>query len=326
MARSGRGRPGRRHRRRVGRGGHGRHRRRLLPRALDGRVDRLLRRRTARRPRRSATPPPRRSLGRIVYLGGLGRDDDPNLSAHLQSRHEVGRVLADGPVPVTELRAAMIIGSGSASFEMLRYLVEVLPVMICPAGCTTAASRSPSATCCSSSSPCSAADRHRGAGPRSRRARRPHLPRHDAHLRRGGRPPPATDPARAGARRRACRRTGSASSPRCPPASPGRWCESLINEVVVEDRPITDGDRPPTRCRSARRSSGRCARVADLAGRRPAGPTPRCPAAARPTRCRPTPTGPAAACCATSRRRRATRRRRPVPDRRGHRRRNAAGT
>ncbi|HEX2577358.1 MAG TPA: SDR family oxidoreductase [Aquihabitans sp.] len=71
-------------------------------------------------------------VGRIVYLGGLGRDDDPKLSRHLQSRHEVGRVLADGPVPVTELRAAIIIGSGSASFEMLRYLVEVLPVMTTP--------------------------------------------------------------------------------------------------------------------------------------------------------------------------------------------------
>jgi uncharacterized protein YbjT (DUF2867 family) len=69
---------------------------------------------------------------RIVYLGGLGRDDDPALSRHLRSRHEVGQVLADGPVPVTELRAAVIIGSGSASFEMLRYLVEVLPVMVTP--------------------------------------------------------------------------------------------------------------------------------------------------------------------------------------------------
>lgn len=71
-------------------------------------------------------------VGRIVYLGGLGRDDDPTLSRHLRSRHEVGDVLAQGPVPVTELRAAVIIGSGSASFEMLRYLVEVLPVMITP--------------------------------------------------------------------------------------------------------------------------------------------------------------------------------------------------
>jgi uncharacterized protein YbjT (DUF2867 family) len=68
---------------------------------------------------------------RIVYLGGLG-DDTSVLSQHLASRHEVGRVLASGAVPVTELRAAIIIGSGSASFEMLRYLVEVLPAMITP--------------------------------------------------------------------------------------------------------------------------------------------------------------------------------------------------
>ena len=69
-------------------------------------------------------------LRRIVYLGGMGSGDE--LSEHLSSRHEVGRVLADGPTPVTELRAAVIIGSGSASFEMLRYLTEVLPAMITP--------------------------------------------------------------------------------------------------------------------------------------------------------------------------------------------------
>ncbi|MGE0727632.1 MAG: SDR family oxidoreductase [Acidimicrobiia bacterium] len=68
---------------------------------------------------------------RIVYLGGLG-DAADSLSDHLASRHEVGAVLAEGPVPVTELRAAVIIGSGSVSFEMLRHLVEVLPAMVCP--------------------------------------------------------------------------------------------------------------------------------------------------------------------------------------------------
>ncbi len=67
----------------------------------------------------------------IVYLGGLG-DDRTTSSEHLRSRHEVGRVLASGPVAVTELRAAVVIGSGSASFEMLRHLVEVLPIMITP--------------------------------------------------------------------------------------------------------------------------------------------------------------------------------------------------
>ena len=69
---------------------------------------------------------------RLIYLGGLGESDPALLSEHLASRHEVGRILAAGCVPVTELRAAVIIGSGSASFEMLRHLVEVLPVMVCP--------------------------------------------------------------------------------------------------------------------------------------------------------------------------------------------------
>ena len=71
-------------------------------------------------------------LQQIVYLGGLGDEADADLSPHLSSRHEVGRVLAAGRVPVTELRAAVIIGSGSASFEMLRNLTEVLPVMVTP--------------------------------------------------------------------------------------------------------------------------------------------------------------------------------------------------
>jgi len=69
-------------------------------------------------------------LDRLVYLGGMGSDTD--LSAHLASRHRVGEILASGSTPTTELRAAVIIGSGSLSFEMLRYLTEVLPVMITP--------------------------------------------------------------------------------------------------------------------------------------------------------------------------------------------------
>jgi uncharacterized protein YbjT (DUF2867 family) len=73
----------------------------------------------------------RAGVDRIVYLGGLG-DDHTELSKHLGSRHEVGRVLAAGSVECVELRAAAIIGSGSASFEMLRYLTEVLPVMVTP--------------------------------------------------------------------------------------------------------------------------------------------------------------------------------------------------
>jgi uncharacterized protein YbjT (DUF2867 family) len=70
-------------------------------------------------------------VGRIIYLGGLG-DDAPQLSHHLRSRHEVAAILQRGSVPVTTFRAAMIIGSGSASFEIMRYLVERLPVMVTP--------------------------------------------------------------------------------------------------------------------------------------------------------------------------------------------------
>lgn len=75
-------------------------------------------------------------LSRIIYLGGLG-ETSSDLSKHLRSRAEVGAVLSAGSVPVTTLRAAMIIGSGSASFEILRYLVERLPVMITPSWVNT---------------------------------------------------------------------------------------------------------------------------------------------------------------------------------------------
>ena len=67
----------------------------------------------------------------IVYLGGLG-DAAETESAHLRSRAETGRRLADGPVPVTTLRAGMVVGPGSAAFETIRALVDRLPAMICP--------------------------------------------------------------------------------------------------------------------------------------------------------------------------------------------------
>lgn len=70
-------------------------------------------------------------LDRIVYLGGLG-DESDDLSVHLRSRQAVGDTLRSGQVPVTEFRAAMVIGSGSASFEMVRYLTERLPMMVAP--------------------------------------------------------------------------------------------------------------------------------------------------------------------------------------------------
>jgi uncharacterized protein YbjT (DUF2867 family) len=73
----------------------------------------------------------RAGIKRIVFLGGLG-DEASQLSAHLRSRQEVGELLRSGPTPVTEFRAGLIIGPGSASYVMLQQLVERLPVMITP--------------------------------------------------------------------------------------------------------------------------------------------------------------------------------------------------
>jgi uncharacterized protein YbjT (DUF2867 family) len=73
----------------------------------------------------------RAGVSQVVFLGGLG-DDDPALSEHLRSRAETARVLAEGSVPVTTLRAAVIVGRGSAAFETIVALVDRLPVMIAP--------------------------------------------------------------------------------------------------------------------------------------------------------------------------------------------------
>lgn len=70
-------------------------------------------------------------LKRIIYLGALGETGD-ELSEHLRSRAEIANILSSGSPSATVLRAAVIIGAGGASFEMLRHLVERLPVMVCP--------------------------------------------------------------------------------------------------------------------------------------------------------------------------------------------------
>lgn len=73
----------------------------------------------------------RQNVKRIIYLGGLGSDKD-ELSKHLKSRQLTGETLRNSGVSVTEFRAAIVVGSGSKSFEMIRYLTERVPVMICP--------------------------------------------------------------------------------------------------------------------------------------------------------------------------------------------------
>jgi len=72
-----------------------------------------------------------KGVKRIIYLGGLGNENE-NLSTHLRSRLEVGRILRESGVPTIELKASIIIGSGSLSVEMIRNLVERLPVMVTP--------------------------------------------------------------------------------------------------------------------------------------------------------------------------------------------------
>ena len=68
---------------------------------------------------------------RIIYLGGLV-NESLHLSKHMRSRHDVGKILASGTIPVTELRASVIVGAEGGSYAMLRYLVERLPLMVCP--------------------------------------------------------------------------------------------------------------------------------------------------------------------------------------------------
>ncbi len=74
---------------------------------------------------------------RIIYLGGLGDDADPDLSPHLRSRHEVGQILRDSGVETIEFRASLVIGTDSLSFDLVKALTDRLPVMLCPRWLTT---------------------------------------------------------------------------------------------------------------------------------------------------------------------------------------------
>ena len=86
--------------------------------------------------RNFATAAKAAGVERIIYLGGLG-DRNSKLSAHLLSRQETSEALREYGPPLTEFRSAIVVGAGSTSFEMLRYLTERLPIMICPRWVTT---------------------------------------------------------------------------------------------------------------------------------------------------------------------------------------------
>ena len=74
----------------------------------------------------------RAGVEQIIYLGGLANPNDKHLAPHLRSRMETGEMLRRGKVPVTEFRAGVIAGSGSISFEMIRFMTEAFPAMIGP--------------------------------------------------------------------------------------------------------------------------------------------------------------------------------------------------
>lgn len=82
--------------------------------------------------RNFATAAREAGVRRVIYLGGLGSDEDDALSHHLSSRHETGRILAEHGPPVLEFRAGIVIGAGSASFRMIADLVRHLPAMVTP--------------------------------------------------------------------------------------------------------------------------------------------------------------------------------------------------
>lgn len=79
----------------------------------------------------------RSGAGRVIYLGGLGDDADPQLSPHLRSRHEVGEILRRFGVETIEFRASVVIGAGSLSYQLMKSLTDRLPVMLCPRWLTT---------------------------------------------------------------------------------------------------------------------------------------------------------------------------------------------
>ncbi|GIS98564.1 MAG: hypothetical protein CM1200mP26_02770 [Acidimicrobiales bacterium] len=184
-------------------------------------------------------------LDQIVYLGGLGHESDRH-SAHLASRHRVGSALAGGRTPVTEFRAAVIIGSGSASFEMLRSLVEVLPVMVVPRWVTK--TRCQPIAIKGRSRPlgsCSRTRRCARSGPGDWRTRRSDLPADDGRICRCCRSPPPGDPPCTRLTPRLSSHWVNLVSP-LPIRLARALIDSLTSDVVVGERTFARFDRYPS--------------------------------------------------------------------------------
>ena len=135
-------------------------RRGLLPGALPRGLQGLRAARRRGRPRFATAAADAGVSGSSTSVGSASESDE--LSAHLRSRREVEGLLGGAGVPVTVLRAGIIVGHGGISWEMTRQLVDHLPAMITPGGCTPGPSRSPSPTWCATSSGCSTCPRRPG--------------------------------------------------------------------------------------------------------------------------------------------------------------------
>ena len=219
---------------------------------------------------RSRTPRRRGTFGRaaaeagverIIYLGGLGVDDG-DLSPHLRSRRQVEQLLPLAGVPVTVLRAAVVIGHGGISWEITRQLVDHLPAMITPRvgqhpdPADRAARRG--------ALPGRRAGAARGAGPglRDRRPGGAALHRHAAAGRRASRAS-AAERRRAAAHARACPRAGWRWSPTSTSATARNLVDSMTNEVVVQRHADRGrGARPDDRLRRRRPAGPRRPRAA----------------------------------------------------------------
>ena len=180
----------------------------------------------------------RAGVSRIVYLGGMIPEGE-ELSPHLKSRKEVGDVLLDSGVPTAVLQAGVVIGSGSASFEMLRYLTERLPVMVTPKWVHTRIQPIAIRDVLRYLVGCAELPRRRQPTLRHRRPGRADVLRHDAAVRQ---PSPA------------CPNDASCPCRCCHPGLSSHWVglitpvpaslarplvESLRNEVVAAEHDIT---------------------------------------------------------------------------------------
>ena len=239
-------------------------------------------------------------VGRLVYLGGARARGRGAVPAPALARPRSPRSCSAPGCRPRCCAPPSCSGSGSASFEMLRYLTERLPVMVTPRWVHSRIQPIAVRDVLRYLVGCATLPAVGAPLLRRRRPRRHELRRDDAAVRRGRRPAPAPDPAGAALHAVAVQPLGRPDHAGARRASPGRWWSRCATPSSAAS--TTSPSTCPTRRRgcsaSTRRSAWRCS-GSRTPPSRPGGPRRRCPARRR-TRCRPIPTGPAAASTSTS--------------------------